>query len=81
MIELKKSTLLQRFNETDKKVESVKKKKEEEMREKFTKHLIKELDKEDNIKLMEAQRELYKEKLNQKIEKDNLKKQIIEYIK
>lgn len=30
------------------------------MQEKLTKHLIKELDKEDNIRRMEAQRELNK---------------------
>lgn len=73
-MEEKKNKLLQRFNETDKKVISAQARKQQELQEKMTKHFLKELDKEENIKKRENLKELEKQKLVEKIEKDNLKK-------
>jgi hypothetical protein len=52
--------------------------KQQELLDKMIKHIKKEIDKEDNIKRRENLKENDKEELVEKIEKDNLKKQIIE---
>lgn len=74
----KKEDLLKRFYDTDMKATNVQKKKEKELRMKHNEHLLKELDKEDNIKRMENLSELQRQKLQEKIAQDEMRRDIIQ---